>query len=115
MEDELNVVILNEAMRRASEYLGKSHEHVRKVDVDMLVYAEDNDTLVLVQVISAFADMPEEDHSMANQLRFERMAMLLVEDYDYETIRFDIISIGVTPSEKKALLRHHKGAFNEIK
>lgn len=112
MEDELDIVISKEAVRRASEYLEKRYEHVKKVDVDMLVYAEDKDTLVLVQVISAFADMPEEDHSFANQLRFERIAMLLAEDYDYETIRFDIISIGVTQSGKRTLLRHHKGAFN---
>lgn len=110
--DKFDTIIFEEAMKRASEYLKQRHGHVGRVDVGMLVYAEDDDTLVLVQVMSAYSNMPEEDHSLANQIRFENMAMLLTEDYDYETIRFDIISIEVTPSGKRALLRHHKGAFN---
>ena len=57
-------------------------------------------------------DMPREE---PNQERFERIAAAYLAEAEVEgltSIRYDIVSLLVTGSEK-ALLRHHKNVLND--
>ena len=57
-------------------------------------------------------DMPKED---SDQKRFEHIAMACLAESEVEgliSIRYDIVSLLVTGSEK-ALLRHHKNILND--
>ena len=57
-------------------------------------------------------DMPREE---PDQERFERIAAAYLAEADVEgltSIRYDIVSLLVTGSEK-ALLRHHKNVLND--
>ena len=59
-------------------------------------------------------DMPREE---PNQERFERIAAAYLAESEVEglaSIRYDIVSLLVTGSEK-ALLRHHKNVLNDRK
>lgn len=77
------------------------------------VICDDDGTVAFVAVVAAYGHLPEEDVSHRNQRRFEEFALsYLAERDDLEGFaRFDIISIGIV-EEHRALLRHHKGAFN---
>lgn len=57
-------------------------------------------------------DMPREE---PDQERFERIAVAYLAESEVEdlaSIRYDIVSLLVTRSEK-ALLRHHKNVLND--
>ena len=65
---------------------------------------------------SVEAGLPEEAITHSKQSRYERIAlcyMMVTDDWDdNESVRFDAIAICVT-APHRALLRHHKGCFNE--
>ena len=57
-------------------------------------------------------DMPKED---SDQKRFEHIAMAYLAESEVEgltSIRYDIVSLLVTSSDK-ALLHHHKNVLND--
>lgn len=62
------------------------------------------------------AGLPEEAITHSKQSRYERIAlcyMMVTDDWDdNESVRFDAIAICVT-APHRAMLRHHKGCFNE--
>lgn len=62
------------------------------------------------------AGLPEEAITRSKQSRYERIAlcyMMVTDDWDdNSSVRFDAIAICVT-APHRALLRHHKGCFNE--
>ncbi len=62
------------------------------------------------------AGLPEEAITRNKQSRYERIAlcyMMVTDDWDdNSSVRFDAIAICVT-APHRALLRHHKGCFNE--
>lgn len=76
-------------------------------------------TLCFVEVKtrqSLEAGLPEEAITRNKQSRYERIAlcyMMVTDDWDdNSSVRFDAIAICVT-APHRALLRHHKGCFNE--
>lgn len=77
------------------------------------VICDDDGTLAFVAVVAGYGHLPDEDVTHRNQRRFEEFALsYLAEHGDLEGFaRFDIISIGIV-EEHRALLRHHRGAFN---
>lgn len=77
------------------------------------VICDDDGTIALVMIAAGYDHLPEEDTSRRNQRRFEEITLAyLAEHEELEgLVRFDIMSFGIT-GEHRALLRHHKGAFN---
>ena len=76
--------------------------------------AMDSEELVFVDTTTKCGgfDMPREE---PDQERFERIAAAYLAEADVEgltSIRYDIVSLLVTGSEK-ALLRHHKNVLND--
>ena len=74
----------------------------------------DGEELVFVDTATKCGgfDMPREE---PDQERFERIAAAYLAEADVEdltSIRYDIVSLLVTGSEK-ALLRHHKNVLND--
>lgn len=65
---------------------------------------------------SVEAGLPEEAITRSKQSRYERIAlcyMMVTDDWDdNDSVRFDAIAICVT-APHRAMLRHHKGCFNE--
>ena len=65
---------------------------------------------------SVEAGLPEEAITRSKQSRYERIAlcyMMVTDDWDdNDSVRFDAIAICVT-APHRAMLRHHKGFFNE--
>lgn len=65
---------------------------------------------------SVEAGLPEEAITRSKQSRYERIAlcyMMVTDDWDdNDSVRFDVIAICVT-APHRAMLRHHKGCFNE--
>lgn len=65
---------------------------------------------------SVEAGLPEEAITRSKQSRYERIAlcyMMVTDDWDdNDSVRFDAIAICVT-APHRAVLRHHKGCFNE--
>lgn len=65
---------------------------------------------------SVEAGLPEEAITRSKQSRYERIAlcyMMVADDWDdNDSVRFDAIAICVT-APHRAMLRHHKGCFNE--
>lgn len=65
---------------------------------------------------SVEAGLPEEAIRRSKQSRYERIAlcyMMVTDDWDdNDSVRFDAIAICVT-APHRAMLRHHKGCFNE--
>ena len=65
---------------------------------------------------SVEAGLPEEAITRSKQSRYERIAlcyMMVTDDWDdNDSVRFDAIVICVT-APHRAMLRHHKGCFNE--
>lgn len=76
--------------------------------------AMDDEELVFVDTTTKCGgyDMPKEE---PDQERFERIATAYLAESEVEgltSIRYDIVSLLVTGSEK-ALLRHHKNVLND--
>ena len=76
--------------------------------------AMDGDELVFVDTATKCGgyDMPQEE---PDRERFERIAAAYLAEAEVEgltSIRYDIVSLLATGSEK-ALLRHHKNALND--
>ena len=74
----------------------------------------DDEKLVFVDTVTKCGgyDMPKE---RPDQERFERISAVYLAESEMEgltSIRYDIVSLLVTSSEK-ALLRHHKNALND--
>ena len=74
----------------------------------------DDEKLVFVDTVTKCGgyDMPKE---RPDQERFERISAVYLAESEMEgltSIRYDIVSLLVTGSEK-ALLRHHKNALND--
>ena len=65
---------------------------------------------------SVEAGLPEEAITRSKQSRYERIAlcyMMVTDDWDdNDSVRFDAIAICVT-APHRAMLRHHRGCFNE--
>lgn len=79
------------------------------------IVALDHEDLVLIEVKTRRTDRkgsPEEAVSPAKQKRLVRLARAYAAHagLDAPTIRFDVIAISPI-AEDRALLRHHKGAF----
>ena len=84
-----------------------------------IIARDPEDTLCFIEVKtrqSIEAGMPEESITYEKQRRYERIALayMMVSDEwdDNDRVRFDAIGICVTEPHR-ALLRHHKGCFNE--
>ena len=84
-----------------------------------IIARDPEDTLCFIEVKtrqSLEAGLPEEAITRNKQSRYERIAlcyMMVTDDWDdNSSVRFDAIAICVT-APHRALLRHHKGCFNE--
>lgn len=84
-----------------------------------IIVRDPEGTLCFIEVKtrqSVEAGLPEEAITRSKQSRYERIAlcyMMVTDDWDdNDSVRFDAIAICVT-APHRAMLRHHKGCFNE--
>ncbi len=98
--------------RRTAPQPDAQHTGTQCLEANLI--AMDDEKLVFVDTATKFGgcDIPKEE---PDQKRFERIAVAYLAESEVEdltSIRYDIVSLLATDSEK-AFLRHHKNALND--
>ena len=86
------------------------------------IIARDTDgTVCFIEVktrLSVAAGFPEEAITAEKQQRYERIALSYLMGYQWEdgtSVRFDAIALCVKEGGTRAMLRHHRGCFNDFR
>ena len=86
------------------------------------IIARDTDgTVCFIEVktrLSVAAGFPEEAITAEKQQRYERIALSYMMGYQREdgtSVRFDAIALCVKEGGMRAMLRHHRGCFNDFR
>lgn len=86
------------------------------------IIARDTDgTVCFIEVktrLSVAAGFPEEAITAEKQQRYERIALSYMMGYQWDdgtSVRFDAIGLCVKEGGTRAMLRHHRGCFNDFR
>ena len=86
------------------------------------IIARDTDgTVCFIEVktrLSVAAGFPEEAITAEKQQRYERIALSYMMNFQWDdgtSVRFDAIGLCVKEGGTRAMLRHHRGCFNDFR